>query len=220
VFSLANDPNAVEIFFDKSDMDAYPPQRKQLRLERDATVTPPSFDAIHELTQKYGCEPKDFGITSLYHLPYLADRTVDWKLLFGNTNTKALAFNLLATALHHAFVTKYSQRKMVLTRIYRPDGTTVNVIGGGEDEPPQHLSIYGEADLQVFSAAKTMSDKGVSCLISTIDTDFLLMAVCNVNFNPVVPVVLDLKTSAVSLNKLVAVMGSDDAERRMNIAFW
>jgi hypothetical protein len=208
------------VFFDKSDTTLYPPQRAQVRLERDATVTPPSFDTIQTLVLKYGCEPKDFGTTSLYHLPYLADRTIDWKLLFSSSSTKALAFNLLATALHHAFVTKYSQRKMVLTRIYRPDGTTVNVVGGGADEPNQHLSIYGEADLQVFSAAKTMSDKGVSCLINTIDTDFLLMAVCNINFNPTVPVVLDLKTSAVSLNKLVAAMGADDAERRMNVAFW
>ena len=220
VFTLANDPAAVEIFFDKADTTLYPPQRGQLRLERDATVTPPSVEVVLQLAKKYACEPKEFGTTSLYHLPYLADRSVNWKMLFSSKDTKALAFNLLATALHHAFVTKYSQRKMVLTRIYRSDGTTVNVIGGGASEPAQHLSVYGEADLQVFSAAKSTSDAGYPCLISTIDTDFLLMAACNVNFNPTVPVILDLKTSAVSLNKLAVAMGATDAERRMNVAFW
>ena len=54
----------------------------------------------------------------------------------------------------------------------------------------------------------------------TIDTDFILMAVCSSGFNPTAPATLDLKTSAIDVKKLCAALGGGDEEARLNTAFW
>jgi hypothetical protein len=216
-------PNAglIDIFFDSSDQTLYPPQRAQLHEERYRNVKGPSYEQIEELAERYACKPKHFGSKPLHHLPFLKDTEVDWKLLFSCSTTKALAYNLLASAMHHTFLETYAAKKGIFTRIYRPDNTTVNVICPDvcSDPPAENHNIFGEADLKVFHAARHASMDGHPTLMCTIDTDFLLMSCCS-DWNPTAPAILDLKTSAICLQKLTLKLGGTNAERRLNSAFW
>jgi hypothetical protein len=123
--------------------------------------------------------------------------------------------------MHHIFLEKYATTPGILTRIYRPDNTTVNVIcpDACPDYPPENHNVFGEADLKVFHAAKCASEAGHPTLMCTIDTDFLLMSCCS-DWQPSVPAILDLKTSAVCLQKLTGKLCGANAEKRLNTAFW
>lgn len=217
-------PVLVELFFDKTNRKSYPPQREIVSASRMARSAPLTYEQITELTQKYNVigGPENMDKCDVHHLPYLLDRKLDWNVMFGDSNTKKLAWRLIGAALEYAFLEAFARDEgpAFTARIYRPDGVTVRTLGAGpyySADPA--ISPFGEADLQCFNAARLASIAGNSCVLLTVDTDFILMVACS-QFTPTHPFILDLKSGAICGRLLAAKFGNTSYETRLNASLW
>jgi hypothetical protein len=218
----AINPARAEIIFDKADQAAYPPQRHDVHAVRASRAVAITIEQLHALMRKYGAGESLEALSSVdvSHLPYLQDRTVKWSVLFANTNAKALAWNLLATAIRYVFTRHFAAGgKSFPVRIYRPDGRTVHSIQPTAADPPPALCVFGEADLAVFHAARLASTAGNNVCILSVDTDFILMTLCSATFTPKHAFIIALKSGIVDGQQLVEQFGSDGIEARLNKAF-
>jgi hypothetical protein len=214
---LSSNPALVQIMFDSDDSVAYPPQRAQVHAERYPEPLP--AETLAPLIAQFGVgSVADLAGASADDLPLRTRRDMDWQTCFKCPPVKAFVWRLLTNALRHAALEKLATDALGCTiQICAPDGGTVVVGTSDVAAPPRR---HGEADLQVFAAAREHARAGKKVIIYSIDTDFCLMAMADCTFVPTTTFIIHLKTCVYDGIKLIAKVGGTNKMVRMNTTFW
>jgi hypothetical protein len=225
-------PTELQIFFDRLQRAAYPPQRAELHRQRYAGKEL-SYDATADILERLNCTLE--GLATLPILrPLLLRVDLDWVDMFMNKDLKAFAFRMFAVGFKHAAMSMFADGKL-------DSGMTIKVMSPATDHvctltknrvssttdaaatPLRHS--FGEGDLRCYAAAlKTAVRDKRPVVIHSIDTDFLLMTFCTSAWldDPAsLPEVYIVLTSDVYVSSMLhrqfrpIVM-----EDRLNTAFW
>ena len=227
---MTSKPAELQIFFDRLERAAYPPQRAELHRQRYAGKEL-SYSATAEILERLNCTLE--GLETLPILrPLLLRVDLDWVNMFMNKDLKAFAFRMFAVGFKHAAMAMFADGKLdsqATIKVMSPATNAVctltknRVLSATRPMPLRHA--FGEGDLRCYAAAlkATVKDKR-EVVIHSIDTDFLLMTLCasvwleDPDSLPEAYIVLtsDVYVSSMLYRQFRPVVMED----RMNTAFW
>lgn len=224
---MSSRPTSLSILFDLLDRDAYPPQRAQLHHERYAGKEL-SFADTTAVMQQLNCTLSELQ-TMCITRPLLQRVDLDWTKLFMSKELKAFAFRLFAVGFKHAAMAMFCSGKLpagVVVKVMSPVADEVSTLSKGNVQSGKAAvplaNLFGEGDLRCFGTAlREAASSKAPVVVHSIDTDFLLMAVCTSVWLPVVPEMFIVLTADVYLaSKLHAQFKPLTVEDKLNTAFW
>lgn len=222
---MASSPTRVEIFFDRRDSSAFPPQRAAVAAERYSSDPDP--DVLAELLRQLNCDTLD-DVEGLdpEHRGYRESSNIDWSSMFTIPRLKQWAWKVFVASVVDECVQATAKgdewAEGCIFHVWCPDGKTCFAISDGiYTIKKKKCDPFGEADLRSFYCAARISQKSrVPVVLHTIDTDLLLCAMSATWFCPEQPFLISLKAETYNVNDMIHKLSNGNAVIRLNFAFW